>query len=139
MSSDHCPKSEALTILVVDDNQDAVEMMSMLLETYGHRTIGMSDPEEAIRMAAKIRPDIVLLDIGLPGIDGFEVCRRMRQDLPKPRTCIVAITGWTGALKREAAAEAGFDDYLVKPVDVDAVLKALDTCRAAVVTAGEER
>lgn len=126
---------ESLSILIVDDNDDAVEMMSLLLETYGHRTVGAADALEAIRLAGELRPDIVLLDIGLPGMDGFEVCRRMRQALPRSQTCIVAITGWTASDKRATAIEAGFDDYLVKPVDVEVVLKALETCRSATAPA----
>ncbi|WP_236589026.1 response regulator [Ramlibacter aurantiacus] len=139
MSASTCPDREPLSILIVDDNRDAVEMMALLLETYGHRTHGAADAEEALEMARRLRPDIVLLDIGLPGIDGFEVCRRLRrQEDPGARACVLAVTGWAGSANREAAVAAGFDDYLVKPVEVAAVLQALETCRSAALAASAD-
>ncbi|MEJ7932465.1 response regulator [Ramlibacter sp. AN1015] len=135
MQSTNCPSTPALSILIVDDNEDAVDMLSVLLETYGHRAVGAFDAEDGLRIAAELQPDIVLLDLGLPGMDGLELCRRLRRTYPLGTTCIIAITGWSDDERRRAAVAAGFDEYLVKPVDVERVLSVLHDCRATAALA----
>jgi two-component system CheB/CheR fusion protein len=108
-------------ILVVDDNRDSAESMAMLLQLSGHATWIAYDGHAALTLAAAHSPDVVLLDIGLPGIDGYQVARRLRE---LPQTCdslLIALTGYGQADDRQRSAEAGFDGHLVKPVDIDAL------------------
>jgi PAS domain S-box-containing protein len=109
--------SPSRRILVVDDNVDNAESLSILLEMLGNETHMARDGIEAVEAAAQLRPDVVLLDIGLPGLDGFEVCRRIREQPWGKDTLLVAITGWGQESDRRRSHEAGFDYHLVKPVD----------------------
>ncbi|WP_010583404.1 ATP-binding response regulator [Schlesneria paludicola] len=111
-------------ILVVDDNQDSARTLSMMLKLMGHDTATAFDGLEALDVANSYRPDAILLDIGLPKLNGYDVCRRLRQ-LPAGRQILViALTGWGQDEDRSRSSEAGFDHHLVKPVDV-AVLEML--------------
>jgi CheY-like chemotaxis protein len=110
-------------ILVVDDNVDAATTLSMLLELEGHETTVAHSGPEALTAAERIHPDVVLLDIGLPGMNGYEVARRMRDLAPRPT--LVAVTGWGAEEDRRQAQEAGFDHHLVKPVDPAALTELL--------------
>ena len=103
-------------VLLVDDNMDSSEPLSLLLQSRGHQTRVAVEGEAAITVAAEFEPTCVLLDLGLPGIDGYEVARRLRQRHGDGMT-LVALTGWTGQEVRTKAAEAGFDYHLVKPVN----------------------
>jgi CheY-like chemotaxis protein len=110
-------------ILIVDDNVDAAEMLSMFLEMSGHRTRVAYTGPEAIDVVAEFRPAIVFLDIGLPGMNGYEVAQHLRKDIPGAK--LVAVTGWgTDDDKRKARA-AGFDFHLTKPVETSAIEKIL--------------
>jgi CheY-like chemotaxis protein len=104
-------------ILVVDDSLDGARSLSMLLEILGHEVRTVHDGLSALAEAQKSVPEIVLMDIGLPGIDGFEVARRMRQDHGMRDTTLVAITGYGHDEDRRRSREAGFDAHLVKPID----------------------
>jgi signal transduction histidine kinase/CheY-like chemotaxis protein len=104
-------------ILVVDDNVDAAEALSELLRDFGHDVRAVHDGPSAIEQAAMHRPDIVLLDIGMPGFDGYEVARRMRTELGLTST-LVALTGYGEANHRRLSREAGFDQHVTKPVDI---------------------
>jgi CheY-like chemotaxis protein len=106
----------AQRVLLVDDNIDSSEPLSLLLRAKGHDTRVAVEGREAIETAADFKPHCVILDLGLPGIDGFEVARRLRQVYGEALT-LVALTGWAGQDVRTKAAEAGFDYHLVKPVD----------------------
>ena len=103
-------------ILVVDDNDDQVASLSTLLEVMGHRVEVASTGEEAIAKASEFRPDLMLVDIGLPGIAGYEVARRIREDPDLQDVVLVAQTGWGSDEDRRRSKEAGFDRHLVKPV-----------------------
>jgi two-component system CheB/CheR fusion protein len=108
-------------ILIVDDNRDSAESMAMLLQLSGHATWIAYDGHAALALAAEHAPDVVLLDIGLPGMDGYQVARRLRE---LPQTCdslLIALTGYGQADDRRRSAEAGFDGHFVKPVDIDAL------------------
>jgi len=106
-------------VLVVDDNVDAAEAIATLLQFSGYHIDVAHDPQAALETAARERPDLVLLDIGLPGMTGYEVAQRMREIGAGRRTKIVALTGYGQEQDNEQAKAAGFSAYLVKPVDAD--------------------
>lgn len=109
------PPPTSRRILVVDDNRDAAESLQMLLELYGHEVRVAHDGEEALAAFAKERPEVVLLDIGLPRLDGFEVARRLRADGQNRDILLVALTGYGKHEDRALSHEAGFDHHLVEP------------------------
>jgi len=111
------PTRDALRILVVDDNVDSADTLAMLLQLWGHSVCVAHDGNEALRLARRNAPHMVLLDIGLPGMDGFEVARRLRKLGKARRAVLIAVTGYSQPDDRLHALSAGFDDYLVKPVD----------------------
>lgn len=113
------------SILVVDDNVDSAESLAELLRIYGSAVETAHDGEQALATADRLRPDVVLLDLGLPKVDGYEVCRRIREQPWARRTMIIAQTGWGGERDREKTLLAGFDAHLVKPVDPDQLLELL--------------
>ena len=114
-------------VLLVDDNADSSEPLSLLLQSRGHETRVAIDGISAIALADEFRPDFVLLDLGLPLMDGFEVARRLRQQPYGSDLVLVALTGWAGKEIRTKAAEAGFDYHLVKPVDWDELDKIVQS------------
>jgi PAS domain S-box-containing protein len=112
-------------VLIVDDNKDAAEWLATLLSLSGHETHVALDGVEAVKAAERLLPDAVLLDIGLPRIDGYEVCRRIRQQPWGRDLMIVALTGWGQEEDRQKSREAGFNTHLVKPVDDEVLLNLL--------------
>ena len=112
-------------ILVVDDNEDAAEWLATVLRLHGHETHVAYDGLEAVTTAERIRPDAVLLDIGLPRLDGYEACRRIRAQSWGRDLLLVALTGWGQDEDRQESRDAGFDARLVKPVDDEVLLKLL--------------
>lgn len=104
-------------IVLVDDNPDVADSMVMLLELYGHEVMVAHDGREGFELAMQAKPDMILLDIGLPYMDGFEVCRALRM-AGMEDVLIVALTGYSQDEDRNRAAEAGFDWHLAKPVDM---------------------
>lgn len=112
-------------ILVVDDNYDSATSLAMLLKLEGNEARIANDGEEALAESESFRPQVVLLDIGLPKLNGHEVCRRIRQQPWGKNIVLVALTGWGHEQDRKRSAEAGFDYHFVKPVDVDALLALL--------------
>ena len=117
----------SIRVLVVDDNADAATSMAMLLRAAGHVTEAAHDGPAAVATAERFRPDVVLLDIGLPGMDGYEVARKLRANRDSPPRLLVAVTGYGGDEVRRRALEAGFDRHLVKPVDPEDVKALLRT------------
>jgi CheY-like chemotaxis protein len=115
----------ARRILVVDDNRDSATSLAMLLKLTGHQTHTAYDGLEAVEAAATYRPDVVLLDIGLPKLNGYEAARRIRELLGGDNTMLVALTGWGQDEDRQRSNEAGFNAHLVKPVDFAALTKLL--------------
>lgn len=105
-----------LRVLVVDDNVDAAESMGMLLRAHGHQVDLSFDGQGALEKAKSFQPDVVLLDIGLPGLNGYDVAARLRQQSDR-MPILVAVTGWGTEADRQRAQEAGFLEHLVKPVD----------------------
>jgi PAS domain S-box-containing protein len=122
-----------LRVMVVDDNADAAQMLAALLEVQGHAVSVAYDAGGALAQAKEERPDVLLLDIGLPDMDGYELARRLRAQPENAGATLVALTGYGQAQDREEAQAAGFDHYLVKPADlnqVNAVLAQAEARRA---------
>lgn len=112
-------------ILVVDDNRDAANSLAMLLKTMGHQVSVAHNGESALESVRESLPDVVFLDIGMPGMDGYEVARRLRADTKFDRVCLAALTGWGQAEDRRRTADAGFDHHIVKPPDLKAIMSIL--------------
>ena len=119
------PAVAARRILVVDDNHDAAESMSMLLELMGNETRLAFDGMEAVDAAASFRPDVILMDIGLPKLNGYEAAAQIRREPWGKAMILVALTGWGQDEDRRKSVEAGFDVHLVKPVDFATLTKLL--------------
>ena len=114
-------------LLVVDDNKDAAESMSMLLEMWGHEVAFAYDGPSALETAEQWQPEAVFLDIGLPGMDGYEVAERLRE-LPHAKDAVlIAITGYGQDDDRQRSRRAGIDHHLVKPVAPDALRNLIDS------------
>jgi CheY-like chemotaxis protein len=112
-------------VLVVDDNQPSALTLSWALELQGCEVKTCFDGKSAVAIAHEFHPDIVFLDIGMPGMDGFEVCRQLRADFTLSGVRVVAQTGWGDADTRRRATEAGFDHHMTKPVDFDRLVDLL--------------
>ena len=119
------PTESALRVLVVDDNLDAANALKMLVEEAGHLVRMAHTGPAALAVALDYRPDVMLLDIGLPELDGFEVAKRIRQEPLLRDIVLVAVTGYRQAADRQRVLEAGFDHYLVKPADFEKVRQIL--------------
>jgi len=115
---------------VVDDNPDSVESLAMLLQISGNETHMAHDGLEAVEAAERFRPDVVLLDIGLPQLNGYDVCRRIREQPWGKTMVLIALTGWGQEEDRRQSKNAGFDAHLVKPVDYGALMELLTTLPA---------
>ncbi len=116
-----------LNILVVDDNRDAAESIGMLLGHLGAEVRVAEDGAQALHAYAVYRPHIVFLDISMPGMDGYELARRMREMPPDPHVTLVALTGWGQDDDRRRALKSGFDHHLVKPARLAALQSVLDS------------
>jgi CheY-like chemotaxis protein len=116
-----------LRVLVVDDNVDMVNILEMLLRRSGHDVRTAHDGPAALETASDYRPNVVLLDIGLPELDGYEVAKRIRQHALLQNVVLVAMTGYGQESDRQRAREAGFDHHLVKPTAFEQMQKILAT------------
>ena len=105
-------------MLLVEDNLDAAESLAMILELLGHPVRAVHDGARALDAARAQRPDLMLVDIGLPGMNGYEVAREIRRDATLSHCTLVALTGYGREEDKRKARAAGFDDHLVKPVDM---------------------
>ncbi|MGE3771285.1 MAG: PAS domain-containing protein [Gammaproteobacteria bacterium] len=112
----------ATRILLVDDNRDATDSLAMLLQMHGHDVISAYEGRSALDLATREQPSLILVDIGLPDIDGFEVARRLRADPRTAGSTLVALTGYGQPEDREKSRDAGFDHHLVKPAAADVIL-----------------
>jgi CheY-like chemotaxis protein len=104
-------------IMVVEDNVDGLETLLALLDAMGYTAAGAADGPSGIELARRFTPDLILLDLGLPGMDGYEVVRALRADPAFASTHITALTGWGAERDRARTAQAGFDDHLTKPIE----------------------
>ena len=121
----------ARRILVADDNEDAATTLAQLLDVLGHQTRIAFDGEAAVEAALAFRPDLALLDIGMPRFNGYAVARKLREQPWGTSMVLVALTGWGQEDDRRQSGAAGFDHHLVKPVDFDALLQILGETAAA--------
>jgi CheY-like chemotaxis protein len=114
-----------LSILLVDDNEDAVMMLDMLLSALGYRVASTSSARDGLRRAEAEAPDVCILDIGLPDLDGFALARALRAGERTRHATLIALSGYGQDADRAKAFDAGFDQYYVKPVDAEALAAAL--------------
>ena len=114
-----------MKVLVVDDNRDAAMSLSMLVDLLGYESRTAYDGLEALQVADGFLPDVVLLDLGMPRMDGLEACRRMRQRPWGARAALIAVTGWGQQDDHRKTQDAGFDQHLVKPVEPDYLTQLL--------------
>ncbi len=126
-------KDTALRILVVDDNEDSAASMTLLLELQGHEVYVANSGQHALELCAARAPDAILLDIGMPGMNGYEVARRLRRQPAFAGTLLVAITGYGRASDHEQTQAAGFDHHLVKPIDYEKLQALLASCANSLV------
>jgi len=119
------PAKKRLRVLVVDDNGDATETMAMLIRLWGHHVATASEGHEALELATRERPDVILLDIGLPGMNGYEVAKQLRAGEETRDAMLVAMTGYGQAEDRQRSSEAGFAVHLVKPVQPEVLQQLL--------------
>ena len=117
----------SLRVLVVDDNVDAAEALGLLLQATGYVARMAYDGVSAVKVALESRPNVVLLDIGLPGLDGYEVAKRLRQDASLDGVVLIAMTGYGQATDKLRSQVAGFNHHLVKPADFSKVQQVLAT------------
>jgi CheY-like chemotaxis protein len=128
-------RKTGLRVLVADDNADAAGSLAAVLQMSGHDVRIARDGREALDLALRFQPQAALLDIGMPQLDGYEVCRRLRAQPDGAGMLIVALTGWGQADDRRRSEEAGFDEHLVKPADVRAIEALLERTASARGTA----
>jgi CheY-like chemotaxis protein len=126
LASSPRPQTQRLRILVVEDDPESLQMMGALLAVWGHETTLVPAGPPALEAVAREMPDIVLLDLGLPGMDGYQVAREIRRTPHGGDTVfIAAVTAYRGDDHERRAREAGFDRYLTKPVDIDVLRQTL--------------
>jgi len=118
-----------LKVLIADDNEDAGEALSEFLRLAGHHVTTVNNGHDALRSAVSLRPDAILLDIGMPGLNGYEVAKALRATPGMEQTILVALTGWGTDDDRSRASAAGFDHHLTKPTSAADIVKVLETAR----------
>ena len=132
----HAPSSDpdldpgqalGLRVLVVDDNRDSADTLALLLGMLGHDVTRCYNPHEVEALANAMQPDLVLLDLGMPGLSGYDVARQLRMSASGTALRLVAMTGWGQPEDFRRTSEAGFDAHLVKPVDAEVLLGLIAT------------
>ncbi|WP_019230408.1 response regulator [Sedimentibacter sp. B4] len=118
-------KNKSLKVLIIDDNKDLTEIMCDLIGFLGHKTICSQDGKVGIAMAKEHHPDVIICDIGLPVMDGYEVAQQMRKDDEIKETFLIALSGYAGPEDRKRSREAGFDRHLAKPADISAIERVI--------------
>jgi CheY-like chemotaxis protein len=115
-------------VLIVEDNADSADVLELMLRMAGHETQTARDGPHALAIADTFHPAVVVLDIGLPGMSGYEVARQIRKQAWADGVLLVAVTGWGQAEDQRRAMDAGFDFHLTKPVDPEALMRLLAAC-----------
>lgn len=125
----HPPIAPRCRVLVVDDNTISAESLALILKLEGYESRAAYDGESALEVVRAFRPEAILADLGLPGIDGHELARRVRRDpdLSAGLRLLIALTGRAGAEARQRSREVGFDHHLVKPIDPEVILALLSS------------
>jgi CheY-like chemotaxis protein len=122
-----CKPSDSRRVLVVDDGIGAAKMLQLLLNKLGPHEVEIAhDGVSALETAKRFAPDLVLLDIGLPRMDGYEVARQLRDNAEFDNTTLVAVTGYGDSEDRQRSTDAGFNEHVVKPVDVETLRRLLN-------------
>jgi CheY-like chemotaxis protein/two-component sensor histidine kinase len=124
-ASDQSALQSSHRILIVDDNRDSADSLAMLLGIMGNETRTAYDGQKGVEVAAEFQPNVILLDIGLPKLNGYEACRRIRKQPWGNSAVIIAVTGWGQEEDRRRSTEAGFNYHMVKPVDPQGLMKLL--------------
>lgn len=119
----------AYRIVVADDNADSARSLSLMLETLGHETRTALNGVQALGIAHEFRPDVMILDIGMPGLDGHDLARRIRAEAWGKDILLIACSGWGQSEDKELSREAGFNLHLVKPVELQTLDALLATVR----------
>jgi PAS domain S-box-containing protein len=125
-SSRQPEKTQKRRILIADDNADVVESFQLMLEMMGHEVDTALDGLEAVQKAEQFQPDVIVLDVGMPGLDGLEAARRIRRQVGTKQVVLIAVTGWGNENNKRESADAGFNVHLVKPVDPMTIINVLD-------------
>ncbi len=112
-------------VLIVDDNEDTTETAALLFSAWHHEVRVAHTGPQALQVASDFQPEVILLDIGLPVIDGYEVARRLRQDPRFKNTLMIAVSGYGSNADQQMSREAGFDEHLIKPVDLESLNRDL--------------
>jgi CheY-like chemotaxis protein len=112
-------------ILIVDDNRDTADSLARLIKALGYEAKAVYDGLQAVEQASAFLPDMALIDIGMPGLDGYETVSRIRHLLGNTQTILVAVTGWSGDEDKRRAYESGFDLHVPKPMSVEALKELL--------------
>ena len=126
---------DALRVLVVDDDQDTIDSLAMLLGHWGHQVQVAREGEAALHLAETLRPQLLLVDLAMPGMDGLQFARRLRSRPEFSKTPLIAVTGLGDPAHRQQAAEAGFDDFVVKPYSLNRLLEVLARVQLSVALA----
>jgi CheY-like chemotaxis protein len=134
MTDTHDGLSDGLSVLVVDDDPDTADTLAILLHLLGYHTRAAHGGVEAQAMATEDRPDVVILDLMMPGVDGWELAHRLHPVPPDRRPLLIAVTGCEGKEERRRAWEAGIDLYLIKPVLTSALTDVLEQYRQVIGT-----
>ena len=116
-----------MAALIVDDDADLVEMLQLVLELSGHSVLTATDGEQALQHWEQAHPDVVLLDIGMPGMDGYEVCERLRERDPQRTTAIIMLTARGTEADKQRAFDAGADEYVTKPFSIPLLTARMET------------
>jgi CheY-like chemotaxis protein len=119
------PAARIRRVLVADDNEDAGESLAMLLRLDGHEVEVANNGTDALALFDRMSPDVAILDIGMPGLSGYEVARRIRERDTGRRAMLIAVTGWGQEADKARASEAGFDHHFTKPVEPEALSSLL--------------
>lgn len=118
--------ARSLRLLVADDDRDTVLMLSTVLQDEGHQVLEVCRGDAVLQLVRRYRPDAVLLDIGMPGLTGFEIARQLRDELGRECPMLIAVTAWAQASAKELGRLVGFNHYLVKPFETEDLLSLLD-------------
>jgi two-component system CheB/CheR fusion protein len=138
-SERHCAVPPGAMIVVVEDNADSREMLCELLQLSGYQCRTAANGAVALKLIEEVHPDIAILDVGLPEMNGYELARRVREFRQKGDLCLIALTGYGQPSDRALSAEAGFDAHLVKPIQVEQLLALLQRLRAPASVAPDQR
>src|SRR5437763_5300358 len=120
-----------MRVLIVDDCRDSADSLYMLTKLWGHDSIAVYDGSAALDLFEAVRPDVMLVDIGMPGMDGNGIARAVARRGEYPRPTLVAVSGFADRAHRERARASGFDHYLLKPIEPPALARFLDNVRAS--------